>query len=686
MAGLGQLAAATGLAKSVDYVGETQREFFQLENVQREIEKSQQENMLAQEMEAKQYEEIAKSASEMLGPDRLKIQAKSLELQKNIRAKIEEYGSRKAFFANGGVGLISKYKNDVINSAESMSYNDNKKNMESLMKIMADGKGHLISDIDKRSLDEYNSGTGSGKISYSGMKSEVVIPEKYYNYGQNVPAEVILKSNYLQIYNNWLLDNPTLNNLTGDSLKSELLSYTMTNHYGQGINMLEEQNRIAEKNYQRQQRQQKDAGTDKEAKSAEAKEETYKSGVAEMNYAFNSALGASPVTLQDLLSEGNYTLKLASQNSDMGNLAGKMTSYDDIDSNYVNAKSSNSILGKDSWGDKITKGVSRSLGFDNKFKVAGAAIVPGQTMSKEVIEALYPGSVSANEVNVVLNQSEYYSPDGEKLRKEYIEDFEGTMKHENLIYGYMDDQDKMVVKKLDSNGKNIDYKVDVNGKYIVKDGEKDIYSGNIRHEMFAVLRSSDGKKVYKRIPSNSLIAESALANAIGKADNIAEAKNERTEKAVKAEKIEGENKWTTAVIQNNVARASAPGEIFSTPELQADMKLTKIGNNTDRVEMVKAYYMALSAMTENQTGVTGDFTPATMKNHGYYLRTNADNFQNKINYSQKIKDALLDKNNYSDEQFINFAATTFADGKDEDMAENQQLADNWIKFLNFLKK
>jgi len=265
--GLGTTAGLTGLSKSVDYAGQDQREFAQMNSLQNDIAKDEQASLLAQELEAKQYEEISNKAAEMLEPDRVKIKTKSLELQKNIRAKIEEYGSRKAFFANGGVALLSKYKSDLLTSPETLSYTDNKKNMETLMKIQQEGKGHLISEIDAQSLKNYNAGIGDGKITYSGMKSEVVIPEKYYNYQEDVPAEVILKSNYMNIYNNWLIDNPKMNGLTGENLKSELLLYTMKNHHGQGTNMLKYQSDLAEEQQRRQQRAVSSAGTGSKMKT-----------------------------------------------------------------------------------------------------------------------------------------------------------------------------------------------------------------------------------------------------------------------------------------------------------------------------------------------------------------------------------------------------------------------------------
>lgn len=682
MAGLGTNSGLLGLSKSHDYVAENQREFAQMQNIETDIAKQDQANMMAQELEAKQYEEIAKSAESMLAPDRVKIQTKSLELQKNIRAKIEEYGSRQAFYKNGGIALLSKYKTQVLNSPETLGYIDNKKNMEQLLKIQADGKGHLIADADKLRLENYNLGLGDGKITYSGLKSEVVIPEKYGNYGEDIPTETILRSNYLQIYNNWLLDNPDLQALSGDALQNELRQYTFKNHYGQGINMQKYQNDLANENLRRQQRAVETAGTEKEEEDKET------SFVAEMNYLFNAGKETIPMTLDNVMSQDNYTKRLASKDPAMGAIAGRMTPYNDITSNYTYAQSSNSIGGSNQWGDVIGKKISRRLGIDEKYQVASATMVPVGA-SKDILEGLFgPGNENTNAVNVTLNQSEFYSPNGEKLRKDFVEEQAGEpMKYQGLIYGFVDGNDKMVTNKLDSNGKPYS-KRDANGKIILAEEDKDHrkqYSGNLTQEMFAVLVDSEGRKVFKKVGSDSLIGESRLAVAIGEANNISSEKKERTKKAVKENQNIVKANWNAKIIKNNVAAASSAGQIFSTPEYKADAALTKVPDGSNRYTMTKAYYMALSAMTD-RNGQTGDFTPETMMSDGYYKRSNPNNFEKAVSYSSELKDALINKNKYNDIDFINLMAKVTAAGNDEDFAHNQILSQNWIKFYELLKK
>ena len=673
MAGLGQTAALAGLSKGVDYAARDQREFAQMGNIEKDIAKTKQADMMAQEVEAKQYEEIAKSAENMLGPDRLKIQSKSLELQKNIRAKIEEYGSRRAFFENGGVALLSKYKSEVLSSPETLGYFDNKKNMEQLMKIQADGKGHLISDNDKKALEDYNAGVGDGKITYSGMKSEVVIPEKYGNYGDDIPVETILRSNYLQIYNNWLLDNPKMEGLSSESLQNELRAYTLKNYYGQGTNMQKYQNDLAEESLRKRERQVQSAGT---AKEDDEKETSF---VSEMNYLFEAGKETIPMTLDNVMSQDNYTKRLAAKDPSMGAISGRMTPYDDIASNYTYADSK-TFLGGNSLGDMIGKKISRGLGFDNKYQVASGTIVP-VGVSKNILEGLFgPGNENTNAVNVTLNQSEFYSPNGEKLKKDFVEEQGGEpMKYQGLIYGFVDGNDKMVTNKLDSNGKPYPIEDENN-----KDHKKQ-YSGNLTQEMFAVLIDSEGRKIFKKIGSDSLIGESRLAAAIGEANNISSEKKERTKKAVKETANIVKTKWDAKVVKNNAAAASSPGQIFSTPEYKSDASLTRVADGSNRYTLTKAYYMALSAITDRK-GETGDFTPETMMSDGYYKRSNPHNFQKAVNYSPELKDALINKNKYNDIDFINLMAKVTAAGNDEDFAHNQVLSQNWIKFYELLKK
>jgi len=678
MPGFGKLAAATGLAKNIDYVGQNQREFAQMENIEKEIAKNEQASMMAQELEAKQYEEIANKAAEMLEPDRIKIKTKSLELQKNIRAKIEEHGSRKAFYANGGIALLSKYKSDVLTSPETLGYLDNKKNMESLMKIQADGKGHLISDLDKKRLEDYNAGIGDGKITYSGMKSEVVIPEKYYNYGEDVPAEIILRSNYLPIYNNWLLDNPELSALQGDNLKIELLNYTYKNHYGQGTNMLKYQSDLANENLRKQQKALSVAGTG----SKNEQEEIPISYTAAVNETFNQIQESTPATVASLMEPDNFLKKTAVKNKELSGLLGRVHEYIAADTNYVDADAI----------DAISNTITRSIGFDKKYTPASAVTVP-MLSEANVIKALYPRSTPSGGVIANLNSEKFYAPNGNKLPEETVkkmikEGLNQDMNFGGLIYAYIDDKDNLVTQVRNRKGESLGKK-DPKGQYQLSEQERDHmngFSGNLKNEMFAVLTTKDGDKVYQRIDVNSMKGEDDLSKAIGVADNVTQAVKRRQKSTILKQTKEIEKQWNAKILQNDAAIASAPGGIFSTPEFKSESQLSKVANGTNRYTLHKAYYMALSYLTEREGGAKGIINPDIMLSDKYYLKSSPYNFEKTVSYSPELKNALINKNKYSDIDFINLVAKVTASENPEDELHNQEIAQTWSKFYELLKK
>lgn len=675
MGGIGTLGAISGLSKSVDYAAQDQREFAQMQNIEQNLAKDQQANMMAQELEAKQYEEIANKAAEMLGPDRVKIQAKSIELQRNIRAKIEEYGSRKAFFENGGVALLSKYKSELLTSAETLSYSDNKKNMESIIKIQESGKGHLLSARDLKSMQDYNAGIGDGKITYSGMKSEVAIPEKYYNYQEEIPAEAILMygSNYMAIYNNWLIENPNKKGLSGDDLKAELLQYTYQNHAGQGINETKYQNDIARRNLKEDKEEIAKAGTEKAIPI---------SYVAAVNEGFNQIQESNPVNVADLMLPENYIKKVASTNKEFGGVLGNVDEYSDASSNYTNAN----------FGDAITKGISRKLGIDNKYVPASAVMVP--MMSKiGVVKALYPGATSLSSINAGINNSEYYSPNGEKLSDDYVKESiqdktNQNMTFQGLIYAYVDGNGKMVTQMRDSNGKPLGKK-DKTGKYIMTDEEKTHmapYSGGLRTEMFSILTNSEGEKVYHKIPANSIKGERDLQVAIGAADNVTETVQRRQETGAIKRAKEVQKNFQAKVLKNDVAIASTTGGVFASPEFMNEAKISKVADGSNRVALHKAYYMALSALTPREGGATGMVGNDLMLKDRYYLGSNPHNFTKKVNYSKELKDALINKSKYSDQDYIKLFAETHTNGNQDDFEENEVFAQTWSKIYELINK
>lgn len=665
--GLGGISALAGMAKPVDRVSADEREFRMMNELQAQKEKEDQQSLAAQELESKQYAEISEKASQLLEPDRNKIRSASLELQKKIRSKIEEYGSRKAFFAAGGASLLAQYKNDLLTSEETTSYFDNKKNMEALIRLKESGKGHLISSIDLQNMQAYEQGIGT-KITYSGMKSEIPIPEEYFDYGVNIPAENILhyKDNYMAIYGNWLIENPDKTELTGKDLEEQLLAYTMRNHSGRGLN---EFNRKAEA-AARAVKAEKDAVT--RAGTGEQEDDIPDSWVASANEVFTNAKARGAITINNLMNPVNYSKELAMKDKNFSEVIGSITPYDAAVSNFT---SGNFI-------DKLAKKGSRALGIDNKYRIAGAFVVPGNKTA--LAKSIYQNEKGVSEINLNLNSAEFYSPNGEKLTdefvKEAIEEGNNVATFQTLVYGYTDANGKLITQKLDSNGKPLRK----SQRDPLTETEKDHrtkFIGDPTMEMFSVLTTKDGETIYHKIPSSSYRDETELALIIGKADDTTNARKRRIKTNQEVAKQEAVKSVVNKNVSMIVAEASAPSRIFSSPDFMNEAASARSANGANRNELLKAYYMAISHFKNG--GIPG---PEDLELEPSFQYGNSDNFLTIVNSSKELKNGLINHSKVKDESFIdNFVRVHSGDSK-EDLEHNAQFKKIWMDYLTALKR
>ena len=664
--GLGGLSALSGMAKPIDRVGAEAREFDAMNQYKADVEKDAQASLAAQELEAKQYAEISEKASQLLEPDRDKIRSKSIELQKMIRSKIEEYGSRKAFFTAGGAALLAKYKNDLLSSKETTSFFDNKKNMESLIKLKEAGKGHLISSIDLQSMNNYLEGSGD-KITYGGMKSEVEIPENYFDYGVDIPAQNILhyKDNYMGIYGNWLIENPDKADLKGDLLEEQLLSYTMRNHSGKGLN---EFNRRAEA-AARSVREEKEAIAKAGTKEAAPIRDSW---VGQMNEVLANGKRSGKITLSSLMNPVNRMKQYAMEDPNFSEVLGSIIPYESAVSNYTSQN----------FGDSLAKGLSRATGFDNKYKVAGGFVVPGN--KSDIASVLYK-SKGVSGINLNLNTAEFYSPNGEKLTDEYVQESlkEGTNSNvtfQTLIYANFDANGKLITQKLDRKGKTFRK----SQKEKMTSEEKDHmskFTGEPTTEMVAVLVNSEGETIYQKIPTSSYRDETELAKVIGTSNDTTDARNRRIEINQKAAK----KKQETITVQKNldliVAESSAPGKPFGTSEFINQAREARSPGGRNRDSLLKAYYMAVSHYKNQRPTLSED-----LEKESAFSSTNLDNFINIINSSKELKNALINHSGVTDTSFMDLFTKIHSGDDPDDLNHNKDFQQYWLKYYNNLKR
>lgn len=225
-----------GLYGNIDRSQSAKEELGVLQVLDQQIQQKRNQQEQNQLKEQAYYNEISKFADTLLAPDRDKINEKAKLLGMQIRDSIRLYGgSAEKFFANGGHRQLSQYKRDVINSEESSQYLDNKKNMEYIIDIQRQGKGHLLNQFDLANLEAYQK-NGGGKITYSGMLNEIDMPDpRAYDYATDIPAADILhnNANYMKIYGNWKLANP---NEEREPTEHDLLVFTKKHYNKKGMN------------------------------------------------------------------------------------------------------------------------------------------------------------------------------------------------------------------------------------------------------------------------------------------------------------------------------------------------------------------------------------------------------------------------------------------------------------------
>lgn len=161
--------------------------------------------------EAAYYERLNEEAENMLGPDRERFDNMVSSMQSGIRAKIAMYGGNRAeFLKNGGHSIIQKFSQNVKGTPEFQTYIKNKENSVKIKDAMEKGLGHRISIRDKKALENYEE-SGQGDITYSGLMSEVEMPDdNNYDLGKDIPMTDILfnEDNYMKVLGNYMTNFP----------------------------------------------------------------------------------------------------------------------------------------------------------------------------------------------------------------------------------------------------------------------------------------------------------------------------------------------------------------------------------------------------------------------------------------------------------------------------------------------
>tara|TARA_A100000172_G_C3044260_1_gene111858 strand:- start:39731 stop:41680 length:1950 start_codon:yes stop_codon:yes gene_type:complete len=165
----------------------------------------------ASAQEAAYYERLNAEADKMLGPDRERFDKMVSKMHNSIRNKVAMYGGNRAeFLKNGGRSIMENFTEDIKSTPEFQTYITNKENSVKIKDAMEKGFGHRISMRDKKALEHYEQ-TGEGNITYSGLMSEIEMPnDNNYDLGKDIPMTDILfnEDNYMKVLGNYMTNFP----------------------------------------------------------------------------------------------------------------------------------------------------------------------------------------------------------------------------------------------------------------------------------------------------------------------------------------------------------------------------------------------------------------------------------------------------------------------------------------------
>lgn len=671
---LGNLAAYGGLLNTENKVEAGNRNMASLERLNNYVDTRRKESMMMQELEAQEYEKIRKEASTLLERDREKVNKKAIDIQLQIKEQIQKFGSRDKFMAAGGVSILKKAATNLLYSDETNMYRDNQKNLERIFQIQAAGKGNLISKRNMRSLVGYRDGN-SDKIEFDGLLTEVDIPQDEHFFGEEIPVENILrhKDNWLKIYNNMILEDPTLKGIPpGPELDNLMWAFTKENYGGLGKDKTKLEYEKSLKLMEAQRKAALKSGTDEEKEEAE--QLTYFTQASNL---MSNAAKYVPMTMDKILMDGkgnevNYWDELRKSDNNVDLLFGSGQSGKFLDWHRETFIPGTSIA-------EDVNNISKFFSRDN-FKPASAMVLPKEItndLNKGLFQESYDPATKSVSMKIATDGS-FYSTDGRRITKKIIhesatEEAKGFEVGQSF-FGFVDGNDNLITQAVDKKG-NVD--VERNKKRQAK-----VYNGTeARPQMFTVLKDEDGEVYYYKTDVTSAAQLSALQGIVGPKGNLAPVKKEMTQSQKKLEQNEAFIMSQKANVQKSFNEASAPGSAFDSQSFYQESK--KFTTDTgDRNKVIKSFYAALSVYDDKKNPDLNKFSASNLKRKNVVPTML---FSKQVQMFDKLKELAVDTKGTSDETFIDKYAEIVSDENAEDLEFNKEFVSIWKSYYKTLK-
>lgn len=534
----------------------------------------------AAQQEAEYYARLNEKAEKMLGPDRERFNKMIADMQGSIRDKVAFYGgSMKDFLKNGGHRIMESFTGKITASPEYNSYIKNKENSVKLMDAIESGHGHLISPRDKQAMEQYEL-TGQGKITYSGLMTEIDMPSaNNYNLGQDIPMTDILfnEGNYMKVLSNYMTNFPNDKNPTTE----DLLGFMHLMGYGKKGSNREALNAA---------RRAKEQAI-KDAK-AQAKE------IAKQPQLYSTTLSG---ILSDYVKPGesinNFYDTDANTFKPKNRLKNLIQNGDTYLANNVDGEfklSSYAVNENESGWDADTDNFINTMfqkNFGNRYAPTEAYEVASQ--HKQTIAELYLAKEANEQGNFFMdpsNVSDMFSTKGVELTgSNNLEagEYEGEYENVGIITG-------LVGKTAEGNNQMLMNIVDSDGE-IDTDKQRDFINGmdngEVKMSYFIALKNKDNERLYyKRINLDDTNKLSSLNAKIGSADDMK--KQNQAANRLSAEKKQAAADVAAAQNMYDQQLLSIDARVEQSPNFQQEaMMYAKSGNEAEnRSSIMKSFY------------------------------------------------------------------------------------------------
>lgn len=676
---IGQLSAFSGLLQGSSATERSQRELASLERLGHQVKKDQNEEMMFQELEAQQYEEIKQQAAVLAQPDRDRITKKLHEFQRSMKDQIKNYGSYRRFMQNGGVSILKKGKTDLLYSDEFSKYRDNKENLERILRAKEAGKGGLLSRVDMRNMSDYHSGK-TDTVTYSGLKTEVEIPEDSFMLGQELTPEDILnhKDNYMKIYTNFILDHPDEAGLAYGSpeLTGRLRRYTEENYKGQGKNKAALEHQRAMHKLETDRMKAANAGTGNKGG---------KSAYTEVSNVLLNSNNISPWTAGNIMAGADGTKK---------NYWDTVRNVDGIDNpmykKYGLTDSYNEahpIRERNLLGQSV-----RNMLDPRRYELASSLKFSPQ-LNEKFNQGFYGDTEEAKrgQVTVDVSSGNFHKVNGSSASEDG-RSYNGTYKNIGWTKGWVDENGNIATNVVNKEGE------------IITDGassQADRVSNpdaQMTPVMISILKNDDDMVLYEKFDDNNIFSVKAMQLAFGSLDNIADVEKQTKEFNKETNAVSAEIKLEEKQIMNEVNKASQGS--FNNDYFVSESKNIS-SNQKDNTLLLKSFYMSQSKVMAkeynslpNTQKVPEYFTNDFLSQSGLVER-NA--FTEVLNFFPNLQKRLFD-NEFSDEQFIDELVRALSAETDDPNDEryqdyqstphyidNLRLGTSWKEHLRILK-